>query len=72
MLDSIKQRISDWWKSSAAKRLQAAVVTAVITTIAERTGWISSEQATRLAGLVIAVIVGDSLRPLNPEKLKEE
>lgn len=72
MLDSIKQRISDWWKSAAAKRLQAAVITAVITTIAERTGWISSEQATRLAGLVIAVIVGDSLRPLNPDKLKEE
>ena len=72
MIDSIKQRISDWWKSAVAKRLQAAVITAVITTIAERTGWISSEQATRLAGLVIAVIVGDSLRPLNPDKVKEE
>ena len=72
MLDSIKEAIGDWWKSSTAKRLQATLITVVITTVADQTGWISTDQANRLAGVVIALIIGDSLRPLNPDKVKEE
>tara|TARA_R100000781_G_scaffold49161_1_gene32668 strand:+ start:345 stop:563 length:219 start_codon:yes stop_codon:yes gene_type:complete len=72
MLDSIKKAIGDWWKSATAKRLQATLITVVITTVADQTGWISTDQANRLAGVVIALIIGDSLRPLNPDKVKEE
>ena len=66
MFDKIKARLGDWWKSSSSKRLQAAVITAIFTTVA--TGFITEQQALYISGLIIATIIGDSYRPINPEK----
>ena len=68
MFDKIKARLGDWWKSSSSKRLQAAVITAVFTTVATNSGFITEQQALYISGLIIATIIGDSYRPINPEK----
>jgi hypothetical protein len=50
-----------------SKRAVAAAVTAFFVTHAEDYG-IATEPALAVAGLVVALIFGDSLRPINPDK----
>tara|TARA_Y100000310_G_scaffold292579_1_gene321456 strand:- start:20 stop:244 length:225 start_codon:yes stop_codon:yes gene_type:complete len=68
MIDKLKSGLGDWWKSASSKRLQAAVITAIFTTVATNSGFITEQQALYISGLIIAVVIGDSYRPLNPEK----
>ena len=50
-----------------SKRAVAAAVTAFFVTHAEDYG-IATEPALAVAGLVVALIFGDSMRPINPDK----
>tara|TARA_R100001163_G_C5068498_1_gene208977 strand:- start:22537 stop:22761 length:225 start_codon:yes stop_codon:yes gene_type:complete len=70
-LDNLKAMASDWLKSAQSKRLVAAIVTAVFTTVGVETGWLTENQSMNIAGIVIAAILGDSYRPMNPSKLEE-
>ncbi len=72
ILNSLKTRIADWCKSASSKRLQAAIITSIFTTIGTQTGWLSETQALSISGMVIAVIVGDSYRPINPSKVSDD
>ena len=67
-MDWMKQAALDWWDSASSKRLVAGIITAVFTTIASNSGYLSEDAAFRISGIVIALIVGDSYRPLNPKK----
>jgi TRAP-type C4-dicarboxylate transport system permease large subunit len=69
ILDNIKQKLSDWLTSADSKRLVSTVVTAVIVTAGTFNGWLTEDQAQNIAGLVIAAILGDSYRPMNPAKV---
>ena len=69
ILDNIKKKLSDWLTSADSKRLVSTVVTAVIVTAGTFNGWLTEDQAQNIAGLVIAAIIGDSYRPMNPAKV---
>lgn len=68
IIDNIKEHVSDWFHSSKSKRLLAAVIVSVVTTVGTNDGWMTEEQALNVAGIVIAAILGDSYRPMNPNK----
>ncbi len=71
ILDNLKSMASDWLASAKSKRLLAAVITSIFTTIGVETGWLTTEQALNISGIAIAAILGDSFRPMNPDKGKE-
>ena len=50
-----------------SKRAVAAAVTAFFVTHAEDYG-VETEPALAVAGIVVALIFGDSMRPINPSK----
>lgn len=68
IIDNVKGMIGDWLASTKSKRLVAAVITSVLTTVGVETGWLSESQAMNIAGIAIAAILGDSYRPMNPDK----
>ena len=68
ILDNLKAMASDWLASAKSKRLLAAVITSVLTTIGVETGWLTTEQALNISGIAIAAMLGDSFRPMNPKK----
>lgn len=70
ILDNIKSKFSDWLASADSKRLIATVLTAVVVTVGTFNNWLTEDQAQNIAGLVIAAILGDSYRPMNPSKLE--
>jgi len=69
-MEWLKNTVKDWWASASSKRLAAGIVTAVFVTTATNSGYLSEDQAYRLSGFVIALIIGDSYRPLNPKKVE--
>jgi hypothetical protein len=71
IIDNIKSHVSDWLASSKSKRLLAAVIVSVVTTVGTNDGWMTEQQALNIAGIVIAAILGDSYRPMNPNKVTE-
>ena len=70
ILDNIKKKFSDWLTSADSKRLVSTVITGVVVTVGTFNGWLTEDQAQNIAGLVIAAILGDSYRPMNPSKLE--
>ena len=72
VIDNIKVHLVDWFQSSKSKRLLATVITVVITTIGTNDGWLTEEQSLNVAGVIIAFIIGDSYRPVNPAKIPTE
>lgn len=70
ILDNVKAKFKDWMASANSKRLLATVITAVIVTAGTFNGWLTEDQAQNIAGLVIAAVLGDSYRPMNPEKIE--
>jgi len=71
LFEKVKSVVVDWFQSASSKRLLAAVITAIFVTIASNSGLLSEDQAYRISGIVIALIIGDSYRPINPNKLSE-
>ena len=65
--DKIKGLGSGFLTLIFSKRAIAAAVTAFFVTHAEDYG-IATEPALAVAGLVVALIFGDSMRPINPDK----
>ena len=63
----IKSFFGDLRKSAASKRVLGATLTAFFLAMAEEMG-INSETAMSISGISIALILGDSLRAVNPEK----
>tara|TARA_R110002020_G_scaffold12409_6_gene45522 strand:- start:24991 stop:25290 length:300 start_codon:yes stop_codon:yes gene_type:complete len=71
-IGKIKSTFSDWLQSTSSKRLFAGIITAIFVTIASNSGYLSEDQAYRISGIVIALIIGDSYRPINPNKVTED
>jgi len=71
LFSKIKSVITDWIGSASSKRLLASALTAFIVTFGQDSGWITSDQAYQLAGVVIGLVIGDSYRPINPNKATE-
>tara|TARA_R110002020_G_scaffold161221_2_gene346100 strand:+ start:194 stop:418 length:225 start_codon:yes stop_codon:yes gene_type:complete len=71
VIDKAKGMVPGFLKLIFSKRAVAAAVTAFFVTHAEDYG-VAAEPALAVAGLVIALIFGDSIRPINPEKEKTE
>ena len=67
IIDRLKGLVPGFLKLIFSKRAVAAAVTAFFVTHAEDYG-VSLEPAIAVAGLVIALIFGDSIRPINPDK----
>ena len=70
ILDNVKAKFKDWLASADSKRLVATVITAVVVTAGTFNGWLTEDQAQNIAGLVIAAVLGDSYRPMNPAKIE--
>jgi hypothetical protein len=68
IIERIKSFLPGFLKLIFSKRAVAAAVTAFFVTHAEDYG-IGNEPALAVAGLVIALIFGDSIRPINPDKI---
>lgn len=71
IIENVKSTLKDWFQSASSKRLFAGIITAVFVTIAGNSGYLSEDQAYRISGLVIALIIGDSYRPINPQKVAD-
>jgi len=71
IIDRIKSFLPGFLKLIFSKRAVAAAVTAFFVTHAQDYG-IASEPALAVAGLVIALIFGDSIRPINPGKVVDD
>lgn len=72
IIDNIKSHLVDWFQSSKSKRLLATIITVVVTTIGTNDGWLTEAQSLNVAGVIIAFIIGDSYRPINPVKIPTE
>tara|TARA_R110000824_G_scaffold401727_1_gene614178 strand:- start:4887 stop:5099 length:213 start_codon:yes stop_codon:yes gene_type:complete len=70
-MDYLKNIADDFVKSLQSKRVIAATLTAFFVAMGNQMETISPEQATTIAGIIIALIVGDSLRPVSNKKLEE-
>jgi len=70
-MDYLKNIADDFLKSLQSKRVIAATLTAFFVAMGNEMQTITPEQATTIAGIVIALIVGDSLRPVSNKKLEE-
>jgi len=68
IVDRIKGMLPGFVTLIFSKRAVAAAVTAFFVTHAEDYG-VSTEPALAVAGLVVALIFGDSIRPINPDKV---
>jgi uncharacterized membrane-anchored protein len=67
LIDRFKGLVPGFVKLIFSKRAVGAAVTAFFVTHAGDYG-ISTEAALGVVGLVMAVIFGDSIRPINPDK----
>jgi len=67
IVDKIKGLGSGFLTLVFSKRAVAAAVTAFFVTHAEDYG-VETEPALAVAGIVVALIFGDSMRPINPGK----
>jgi hypothetical protein len=72
IISNAKAHLADWFQSSKSKRLLATVITVVVTTIGTNDGWLTESQSLNVAGVIIAFIIGDSYRPVNPVKIPSE
>ena len=67
IVDKVKGLGSGFLTLIFSKRAVAAAVTAFFVTHAEDYG-VETEPALAVAGIVVALIFGDSMRPINPSK----
>ena len=67
IIDKVKSMLPGFLKLIFSKRAVSAAVTAFFVTHAEDYG-VPVESAMAVAGIVIALIIGDSVRPINPDK----
>jgi len=67
IIDKVKSMLPGFVKLIFSKRAVSAAVTAFFVTHAEDYG-VPVESAMAVAGLCVAFIVGDSIRPINPDK----
>jgi len=67
IIDRLKGLVPGFMKLIFSKRAVTAAVTAFFVTHAEDYG-VPTESAMAVAGIVIALIIGDSVRPINPDK----
>ena len=67
LIDKVKSMLPGFLKLIFSKRAVSAAVTAFFVTHAEDYG-VPVESAMAVAGIVIALIVGDSIRPINKDK----
>ena len=70
-MDYLKNIADDFVKSLQSKRVIAATLTAFFVAMGNQMETITPEQATTIAGIIIALIVGDSLRPVSNKKLEK-
>jgi len=61
----------DFLNALKSKRVIAATLTAFFVAMGEQMETITPAQATTIAGIVIALIVGDSLRPVSDKKIEK-
>ena len=66
--ENLKKKFKDWWSVSDSKRLAAVVITATMTTVLTHNDLMTNDAAYRITGLIIAAVLGDSYRPMNPNK----
>ena len=67
LIDKVKSMLPGFVKLIFSKRAVSAAVTAFFVPHAEDYG-VPTESAMAVAGIVIALIVGDSSRPINKDK----
>ena len=53
-----------------SKRVILAAVTAIIVATNQQLGYLDEDMITKITALAASIIVGDSLRPTNPDKAK--
>ena len=67
IIDKLKDMAPGFLKLIFSKRAVSAAVTAFFVTHAEDYG-VPTESAIAVAGVVAALLIGDSIRPINPDK----
>ena len=70
-MDYFTKLVDDFLSALKSKRVIAATLTAFFVAMGEQMDSITPIQATTIAGIVIALILGDSLRPVSNKKLEE-
>tara|TARA_R110000824_G_scaffold224923_1_gene412570 strand:- start:1439 stop:1660 length:222 start_codon:yes stop_codon:yes gene_type:complete len=70
IIDKLKGMAPGFLKLIFSKRAVSAAVTAFFVTHAEDYG-VPTESAMAVAGIVIALIIGDSVRPINQDKVNQ-
>ena len=70
IIDKLKGMVPGFVTLIFSKRAVSAAVTAFFVTHAEDYG-VPTESAMAVAGIVIALILGDSVRPINPDKISD-
>ena len=67
IIDKVKGMVPGFLTLIFSKRAVSAAVTAFFVTHAEDYG-VPTESAIAVAGVVAALLIGDSIRPINPDK----
>jgi hypothetical protein len=68
-MEYLKTVFSDFFNALKSKRVVTTISAAILTVLAAKYEWIPTDRIDDIATFVAALIVGDSLRPTNPEKL---
>ena len=68
-MEYLKTVFTDFCNALKSKRVVTTISAVILTVLAAKYEWIPTDRIDDIATFVAALIVGDSLRPTNPEKL---
>jgi len=71
-MEFVKSIFGDFFEALKSKRVVSTVIGAVLTVLAAKHEWIPEDRIDDIAIFIAALVVGDSLRPTNPNKVSNE
>ena len=71
-MDFVKTLLDDFVNALKSKRVVTTIVGGVLSILAAKYQWIPEDRIDDIAIFISALVVGDSMRPTNPDKLQQD
>lgn len=71
-MEYLKSLLGDFLNALKSKRVVATIVGGVLTVLAAKYEWIPTDRIDDIATFIAALVVGDSLRATNPDKITQD
>ena len=71
-MEYLKSLLGDFLNALKSKRVVTTIVGGVLTVLAAKYEWIPTDRIDDIATFIAALVVGDSLRATNPDKITQD